>query len=56
MRVITEKIRNGRVNPYWRSIDQQLQKTEEAVASHPGVGLLLATIFGILIGIWIKRK
>jgi len=49
MRVLTDKTLD-------RPIDPQLQKADEAVASHPGAGLLLAALFGILVGIWIKRK
>lgn len=56
MRVFSDKTMNGTIRPYRRSIDQELQKVEEAVASHPGAGLLLAAIFGMLVGIWIKRK
>ena len=56
MRVFNDKTMNGMVSPYWQPIDRQLQKAEEVVASHPGAGLLLAALFGILFGIWIKRK
>jgi hypothetical protein len=56
MRVFNDRTMNGIVNPYRRSIDRQLRKAEGMVASHPGAELLLATLFGILVGIWIKRK
>jgi len=50
------RTKNGTVNRFWQSIDEQRQRAEKEVAAHPEAGLLLAAIFGLLLGIWIKRR
>jgi hypothetical protein len=56
MRVFDDKASSGMVRHFRQSIDRQLQRAEEKVVSHPEAGVLLATIFGVLLGIWMKRK
>jgi hypothetical protein len=55
MRLFNHKTANGTISPYRQSVDRQLHKAEDVVAAYPGAGLLLATLFGMLLGIWIKR-
>jgi hypothetical protein len=55
MDVLNGKIINGAVDRYRQSIDRQLRRAEREVAVHPEAGLLLAAIFGVLLGIWVKR-
>ncbi len=56
MQMFSDRTVNGTFKPPWESIDRQLRRVEEEVTLHPGVALVVATIFGMLLGIWIKRK
>ncbi len=47
---------NGAVALGWREVESQLQRAKQSVASHPGAGLVAAFLFGVFLGIWIKRK
>ncbi len=56
MRIFNGKARKETANRLRQSIDRRLRWAEREVASHPEAGLLLATIFGIFLGTWVKRK
>jgi hypothetical protein len=56
MQIFSDRTTNGAVTPSWQSIDRQLRRVEHEVASHPGRGLLVAAMLGLLLGIWLKRK
>lgn len=56
MAVVNDKTMNGAVKDYRQPLDRQLRRVKEEVASHPGAGLLVGVIFGMLLGIWIKRR
>jgi hypothetical protein len=56
MQIVSDRTSNGAVKPSWQAVDRRLQRAEREVASHPGIGLLLAALLGIFLAIWIKRK
>ena len=56
MQIVSDRTINGTVKPSWQSVDRQLRRAQREVALHPGMALIVATAFGIFLGIWIKRK
>ena len=56
MRAINGRTMNGTVNHIWQSFERQLDFAGREVAAHPEAGLLVAAVFGMLFGIWIKRR
>ncbi len=56
MQIFSERTINGKLKPNWQSIDRQLRRAEREVTLHPGLALIAAAVFGMFLGIWIKRK
>ncbi len=56
MSLFNDNRMNGTVRDYWQSIGEQVQRAERKIASHPEAGLLLATVAGLFMGIWVKRS
>ncbi len=56
MEFLNGKAMNGMVDRYRDSIDGQMRRVEREVAAHPEAALLLAAMFGVFLGIWVKRK
>jgi hypothetical protein len=55
MNEMHERTLNGPAGKDWPALDWSLRRAEREVVSHPGMGLLVAAIFGFLLGIWMKR-
>ena len=56
MHILNGRTMIGTIDHYWRIAERQLDFAEREVASRPEAGLLLAAVFGVLFGIWIKRR
>ena len=60
MHIFTDRFLNGTLKKDWEAIDRQVRRAEKEVArevaAHPGIGLLVAAMCGVFLGIWIKRK
>ena len=60
MQIFSDRLFNGTLKKEWEAVDRQFRRAEQEVArevaAHPGIGLLVAAMCGLFLGIWIKRK